>query len=141
MNGTDSKESKRYNLNNQTGQENIFSKICISGLVSVQKYHSSNDLLFYKTLTITYFSQGKYPVLTCTKNEITSHITKMVAIRFAEINDRWFTKRILHVPIGELINTFKRVSLTFDQASRKYWQQEGLVLKLKMRIVLNRDLC
>jgi hypothetical protein len=65
----------------------------------------------------------------------------MVAIRFAEINDRWFTKRILHVPKEELINIFKRFPLTFDQASHKHWQQERSVLKLKMRIVLNRDLC
>ncbi len=34
--------------------------------------------------------------LTCTKNEMTSLVTKMAVIRFAEINAGWFTKIILH---------------------------------------------
>jgi len=54
---------------------------------------------FIKTLITTCFSIEKYAVLTCTKNETMSHVTKMTVIRLAEINAGWSTKRILHVEI------------------------------------------
>lgn len=67
---------------------------------------------------------------------MTSLVTKMIVIRFAEINAGQFTKRILN---KEKVNELNMFSLTFDSTSRKHWQQERWVPKLKMHTVLNRD--
>jgi hypothetical protein len=97
MNGTHSEETKRYYLNNQTGQQNIFSNVQIVRVASVQKYDSSNDLVFYKMWITIFWSVEKYAVLTWTMKEMISHVTKMTAIRCAEINDGWSTKVMLHM--------------------------------------------
>ncbi len=67
---------------------------------------------------------------------MTSLVTKMIVIRFAEINAGQFTKRILNKEKVKELNMF---SLTFDSTSRKHWQQERWAPKLKMHTVLNRD--
>jgi hypothetical protein len=43
--------------------------------------------LFYQTKETLRFSKKQSAAITCTKNVIMSAVMKMIAIRFAEIND------------------------------------------------------